>query len=164
MKTKLFFVLLAAVAMVGCGQDSMTAPTASGHDTTPANNGTQVDRERGVEIIPGCDEDIELRYQLKAMLHENGNDNHFGGFIEFSVHGNGVGLDSGCRYVYSQKIRLHINEMANGAENFRAKEEVMLRAQGQKPDVRLRASFHVTVNANGEVVVLNERFAIQDCP
>jgi hypothetical protein len=90
-----------------------------------------------------------------------------GGFhtkFQFNLKGEGVGLDSGDKYVYHQVSNSH--EDATGPFNRTFTQTFKIIRQGSDTttdDFNTTIVFHVTVNANGEVTTQFLRFEDKPC-
>lgn len=107
-----------------------------------------------IALIDVCGEEL---VEFQGMYHYTEtlrfSDN---GKIHYKFHinakGTGVGLSSGTTYQWNDSI----NESANlsPGESYTFTQTWNMIGQGDAPNLRIKARFHVTVNANGELTVL----------
>jgi hypothetical protein len=127
-----------------------------------ASTVTSTDRIPASGVIDGCppSEPISVEGTLKTVAHTTIDAN--GGYhttLQIHLKGQGVGLDSGDKYVYNQLANHHLN--ATGPSNETSTFNFKIIRQGSvstTDDANATAVFHVTVNANGEVTTQFDRF------
>jgi hypothetical protein len=85
---------------------------------------------------------------------------HFG--FRLSAHGEGVGTITGVTYVWNDVFGDHVNiseSFPDGSANTTFTSSTLLIAKGRVPNFQLKALFHITFNANGEVTSLKSEFS-----
>ena len=111
------------------------------------------------------DEPIFVEGTLLTVVHTT-IDANGGGHTTFQFHikGEGVGLESGDKYVYNNLSRNEFNSTGPFNETFTATFKVIRQGSvSTTDDLNARAVFHVTVNANGEVTTEFVRFEEEPC-
>jgi hypothetical protein len=84
-----------------------------------------------------------------------------GGFhlkLQLHIKGQGVGVDSGDKYVYNDLSNEHFNSTGPFNETFTSTFKIIRQGSDTADDLNATALFHITVNANGEVTTEFERF------
>jgi hypothetical protein len=83
------------------------------------------------------------------------------GFIHFSFNstlkGTGVGMPSGANYVVNESQHTEVNSKTVAMEQY-ISTKMKLIAQGPSPNMTLRTTIHLVVNANGTVTVSTSGF------
>ena len=102
----------------------------------------------------------ELRIRVKTTIDANGGIHSTFHLVPRRVRGEGV--DSGIRYKLVGGARIHFNADADGAPlNFTATAMFNLVSQGGSDNLQVKFTFHVTVNANGEVTAVVDNFRLR---
>ena len=90
-----------------------------------------------------------------------------GGFhtkFQSYIKGQGVGLDSGDKYVYNDLFNEHFNATGPFNETFTATVKIIRQGSDTTADdLNGRVVFHITVNANGEITTEFLRFEEEPC-
>jgi hypothetical protein len=100
---------------------------------------------------PCTGELVDLDGNIHVVVHGVVNKNK----ISLSLHGNfqqlsGTGA-TGTRYAGGGASNAHVNESFNGAFNAHLVSSTVLTTSGRDNNIFVKARFHVTVNANGDV-------------
>lgn len=112
----------------------------------------------------GAGEFVQLEGFLHTVVTATINDNNVSGKSHFQPMGvTGVGLTSGAKYqatgVTQQSFR---GSLQNGQYNTTSVNNFRIIGQGPGNNFLVHENMHVTINANGEVVVTHENVRI-DC-
>jgi hypothetical protein len=125
----------------------MCAPAAFGQATTSDTPFTQ-------SVANTCDPDVisvSGTFHSETTFSTNPN-----GFIHSSfnatIKGTGVGVPSGANYVFNEIQHAEVNSKTVAQEQFFST-KMKLIAQGPYPNLTLRTTTHLVVNANGTVTV-----------
>ena len=112
---------------------------------------------------PGCEEPILLTGTLHLVSHVTFDAN--GGFhlvSESNPQGvRGLGLTSGTMYQGTGVGRVNANASGSGAEEFTTVGSFKIIGRGPTDNLLVQATFHVTVNANGEVTSVVDNFSVR---
>lgn len=113
----------------------------------------------------GAGEDVLLTGTLHDIIHFSVNDNHalidtFSNYQHFS----GVGLTSGDRYRLTggghALLSFDVNDGAPEVDSFHLNVSNVI-GQGKAPNLILRDTSHLTINANGEVTAAHSNFVFE---
>ncbi len=107
--------------------------------------------------LDNCVEQVHLTGKLtsKFRLDKNPEDNQYKTNFHLTAHGVGEGLVSGKKYSYSEnRAEIIHSTLINGHFNFISKSKVKLIGRGSAPNSEMIFTLHITINANGELVVV----------
>ncbi|MBA3554890.1 MAG: hypothetical protein H0W29_09070 [Gemmatimonadales bacterium] len=153
--------LTAAAFVVGC--NPATAPEFPTTSYAPQNAVTQfrekIPIEETITFFSECaGEIVELQIRQLLIIHEVTREGvmFHGHFTILDRGTSGVGLTSGTRYrqVGVTKGNLNIHEPVPVTESF--VNQLNLISAGSRPNLTIHESFHITINANGEIAVVRE--------
>jgi hypothetical protein len=146
MMTKLFplcaFLLLSSAAVIA---DATTSTTST---TTPFT--TVIGTSCAGELI-------DVTGDVHVLRHTTDNERGFASTVtHLNVSGLGVGQVTGDPYVFTQTSHDVFNTHGGEPLESTLTETIHVIGSGENPDFRLRAVFHTTINANGEVTAVVE--------
>jgi hypothetical protein len=123
---------------------------------------TDTDRSPVSGIAFGCTEPVFVEGTLHTVAHTTIDAN--GGFhtkFQFNLKAQGEGLSSGDKYVFHDLFSFRQNSPSGAASNFTFTETFKVIRQGSDTptdDLQNKVLVHVTVNAQGEVTAVVEKF------
>lgn len=112
-------------------------------------------------VIQGCEEPIELSGQLHSVFHvtidASGGVHVVGQTNPQGV--TGIGLVTGTQYQGTGVSRFNFNMQAG--EEFTSVDSFKIIGRGTTDNLLVQGTFHVTVNANGEVTAVVDNFFVK---
>jgi hypothetical protein len=130
-----------------------------------AQTSTDTDRTPFIELFSGCgSEQFLLEGTLFTVAHTTMNANG-GSLTKFQFHlkGQGEGLSSGDKYVVNNIANANINRPPGADLIAREAHTVKVIRQGSATptdDLQIKAFFHITINAQGEVTAEVDNFEL----
>jgi hypothetical protein len=112
----------------------------------------------------GCTEEVFIEGTFHFVSHTTIDAN--GGFhtkFHVNLQGQGEGLSSGDKYVFNDVGNIHINSPTGADMNVTQTRTFNLIRQGSATttdDLQVKALFHITANAQGEVTAVVDKFEV----
>lgn len=115
----------------------------------------------GIGSSPCTGEDIFFEGFLHVQEQLTFNNNGFHSEFHFQLYGRGVGLTSGKQYIYQDVFQDSFNFLALPIVETTT-EAFHIIGQGSLENLEVHTLFHITINANGTVTVVTDKFTV-DC-
>jgi hypothetical protein len=111
---------------------------------------------------PCTGENVDMNISSKFSLRGTINGNRVNIIAHISGKYNGVGQTSGADYIGHGQLNDHLNfSLQNGQAVYNFVLRVNITTPGGGNNFKLRESFHITVNAKGEVTVVRGDFTVE---
>jgi hypothetical protein len=166
----MYLAMLSIVALAACGDSGqLLAPTPS---TAPTLRAAAAQTETESYFTPtvfsryvpcangGAGEVVDVTGTVHRVFHVTENANGF----HITLHANpqrvvGTGRRTGDTYQARGIFTLHQNVVAGATETIH--DTFQLVGQGPDNNLTLRQTSHITINANGELTVVNQDFSLE---
>ena len=149
-------VCAAMVGLVACDGSRSTAPKVT--PTAPRLEVLENERDLPFAFdVPTCDEVVQITGVFHVVIASTASPSgNTSDRFHINAKGIGIGATSGATYQWNDAINQTVN--FRGEQPVIAAAQTTLVGQGGVSDIRFRARFHVTVNANGDLTVLIDEF------